>query len=184
MMMNITAAFCNKMGSPRQSKPYSLSSISHRASSDPASMPAFPCPGHGFDPFGCGEFCTTSHWFAVNGKLSTRSLGPRPGSNYGEWRGRNGWLAPTLSILLVGRTPRPSILPLHPPHLSPPQAAPTLCWRAGCPMTREPGCWAAPAGATAATSSPGCGAGGLHRRLKAVQLSIDRPTGCDCYACL
>jgi hypothetical protein len=40
-------------------------------------------PGHGFDPFGCGEFCTTVHWFSVNGKLHSRALGPRPGSNYG-----------------------------------------------------------------------------------------------------
>lgn len=39
--------------------------------------------GHGYDPFGCGEFCTTVHWFAVNGKLHSRPLGPRPGSNYG-----------------------------------------------------------------------------------------------------
>ncbi len=138
MMMNITAAFCNKMGSPRQSKPYSLSSISHRASSDPASMPAFPCPGHGFDPFGCGEFCTTSHWFAVNGKLSTRSLGPRPGSNYGEWRGRNGWMAPTLSIL--GRP--------HPPTEYSALASPTPVASPGCAdavleggMPNDKGAW-------------------------------------------
>ena len=31
------------------------------------------------------------------------------------------------------------------------QAAPTLCWTAACQMTRAHGCWAAPAGATAAT---------------------------------
>ena len=52
-------------------------------------------PGHGYDPFGCGEFCTTVHWFAVNGKLHSSPLGPRPGSNYGA-RLQFQWLAQLL----------------------------------------------------------------------------------------
>lgn len=107
----------------------------------PPRLPCPPmCPGHGSDPFGCGEFCTTSHWFSVNGKLHSRYLGPRPGSNYGVCRGRrrSSHLGAAMSMRTVLAPPMQRrcvirCLPSTPPAL--PASALPASTHALCPRT-------------------------------------------------